>query len=76
MAMSSIVCRVSGSYVVRVTDFGGHIQRVFCPGYEPATGGCRFKESALEGGPVSLPIECRPQDALDGRRGQCELQMP
>ena len=75
MAMSSIVCRVSGSYVVRVTDFGGHIQRVFCPGYEPATGRCRFKESALEGGPVSLLLERLPKDVLDTRSSQCELQV-
>ena len=57
MAIKSVFCHVSQTHVPVVTDLEGSITRLVCAEYEEATGLCRLRKTALNGGPLSNLLE-------------------
>jgi hypothetical protein len=67
MAMRSIRCPVLGAHVIQVTDLEGHVTRIICGEYEDATGVCRLKKTALDGGPLAQLLERLSEETLETR---------
>jgi hypothetical protein len=74
MAMKSIRCPVLGARVTQVTDLEGNIKRIICAEYQDATGVCRLKKSALDGGPLAQLLERVSEDTLETRGTLCILR--
>lgn len=74
MAMASIRCPVLGAHVTRVTDFEGNVVRTICAEYEEASGTCRLKKTALDGGPLAQLLERMSEDTLNTRSTLCVLR--
>jgi hypothetical protein len=74
MTMTSVRCPVLRAYVTRVTDFEGAVSRVICPEYDEATGVCRLKASASQGGPLGELLERVAEDSLQSRSTLCDLR--
>jgi hypothetical protein len=74
MAITSVRCTVAQAMVTRISDLEGGITRVICPEYEEATGNCRLKRRALEGGPLSQLLDRLAEETLDSRTTRCHLQ--
>jgi hypothetical protein len=68
MAIEWVRCPVLGASITRETDLEGGVTRIICSAYEPSTGECRLKRSALEGGPLSRLI-IRTHEGTLGTRG-------
>jgi hypothetical protein len=75
MAIELIRCPVLGASVTRETDLEGMVMRVICTEFEPSTGNCRLKKSALEGGPLSRLIIRTSEGMLATRGEQCLLRV-
>jgi len=73
MAIKSVLCHVSQSHVPVVTDMEGAITRLICSEYEEATGLCRLRKIALNGGPLSNLLERIDEGMLDRPATRCEL---
>jgi hypothetical protein len=74
MAITSVLCHVSQSHVPVVTDMEGSITRLICSEYEEATGLCRLRKTALNGGPLSNLLERIDEGTLDRPAARCELR--
>jgi hypothetical protein len=49
----------------------GNATQIICPEYEEATGLCRLKKTALEGGPLAQLLERLSEDTLHARGPLC-----
>jgi hypothetical protein len=74
MVTTSVWCPVLGAHVTRVSDFEGQVARVICPEYDEATGTCRLKRAAEEGGPLGRLLERVAEDTLETRNEICSLR--
>ena len=73
MAIKTLYCHVLQSTISTVTDFEDNITRVICPEYDHPTRGCRLKQSASRGGPLSTFVARVAEDTLDQRTpGRCD----
>jgi hypothetical protein len=75
MAVTSVRCTVLGAKVMRVTDLEGNVTKIICTEYVPATGTCRLKKNALDGGPLSQLLERFGHEPGDTRSPHCTLQV-
>ena len=75
MAIEVVRCPVLAASVTRETDLEGMITRVICTEFEPSTGHCRLKKSALEGGPLSRLIIRTSEGILATRGEHCLLRV-
>jgi hypothetical protein len=73
MAITAVRCPVLGATVSRVEDFEGGVRSVICAEYDEATGTCRTKQRALEGGFLSQLLERVSEDSLASRTTRCDL---
>jgi hypothetical protein len=73
MATTSVHCPVLRAHVTRITDFEGNPVNIICAEYDKATGNCRLKRTALEGGPLSQLLERVEEGTLDRRATRCDL---
>ena len=74
MAITSIRCPVLGAHVTQVTDLEGNVTRIICAEYEDATGVCRLKKTALDGGPLAQLLERLSEHTLETRGTLCILR--
>ena len=74
MAITSIRCPVLGAHVTQVTDLEGNVTRIICAEYEDATGVCRLKKTALDGGPLAQLLERLSEQTLETRGTLCILR--
>lgn len=74
MAISSVRCPVAQTVVTVVTDLEGATSRVICPELDDATGACRIKRSAQEGGRLSQLLERLSEGTLSSRNVACDLR--
>lgn len=74
MAMISIRCPVLSADVTRVMDLEGNVVRIICAEYEEATGTCRLKKRAFEGGPLAQLLERVAEGSLNTRSTLCEMR--
>lgn len=75
MTITSTRCPVLGAHVTRETDFEGRVTKIICAEYDDATGACRMKRSALEGGPLAQLLERTSENSLDTRGTMCVLRV-
>jgi hypothetical protein len=75
MGIKSVICQVRQGPVTVVSDLEGDVTRLICPDYEPATGQCRLRIEAMEGGPLSQLFERLDEHTLETRATRCELLM-
>lgn len=64
MAIKSVWCPVLQSHVTYVTDLEDTVVTVVCYEYDKATGTCRMKKAAFEGGPLSQLLMRVSENAL------------
>jgi hypothetical protein len=76
MAITSVRCPVLGAPVTQVTDLEGTVTRIICAEYEPSTGACRKKKTALQGGPLTQLLERIAENTLSARDALCVLGHP
>jgi hypothetical protein len=70
---TSVHCHVLGARVSLVTNFEGEITTIICPEFESATGGCRIRRLATEGGPLSEFLERVAEDGPPIRTTRCDI---
>ena len=73
MSIVTVRCPINDAIVSRVVDFEGGVARVICPSFEPATGDCRVKRRAFEGGRLSSLLERVADRTLDTRSTRCAM---
>lgn len=71
MAITSVRCPVLGAHITQVTDLEGNVTQIICAEYDVASGSCRLKKSALEGGPLAQLLERMAEESLDTRSTRC-----
>lgn len=74
LAISSVRCPVLGAIVSRVTDLEGNVTAIVCPEYDEATGNCRLRRTALQGGPLTQLLERAAEGTLDAGGTACLLR--
>ena len=73
MSITTIRCPVNDVVVSRIVDFEGGVTRVICPSFDAATGECRVKRRALDGGRLSQLLERVADRTLDTRSTLCAM---
>jgi hypothetical protein len=76
MAITSVRCPVLGAHVTQVTDLEGTITRIICAEYDPSTGACQKKKTALQGGPLTRLLERVAENTMSARDTLCVLRHP
>lgn len=74
MALEARYCGTVGANITVVTDLEGGVTNVFCPEYEAATGACRLKQRAYDGGPLAQLFARLSAHGLDTRSPACPLR--
>jgi hypothetical protein len=76
MAITSVRCPVLGVPVTQVRDLEGMITRIICAEYEPSTGACRKKKTALQGGPLTQLLKRIAENTLSAHDTLCVFGHP
>jgi hypothetical protein len=74
MPITTARCHVRGTTVACVTDLEGTVTRIVCTEYDPATGGCRVKQRARNGGPLAQLLGRVAGDTLAAHGIGCDLR--
>jgi hypothetical protein len=74
MLTTSVYCHVLGTHVTLATDFEGRITQIICAEYEQSSGGCRMKQAALCGGPLSRLVVQAQEADLAASNARCDLR--
>jgi hypothetical protein len=72
--MKSVYCHERRGNITLETDLDGVVRRVICPKYEAATGMCRLRHNALEGGPLSQLLERVAGNTVNARTTRCDFE--
>ena len=73
MSITTVRCPINDTVVSRIVDFEGGVARVICPSFDSATGECRAKRRALEGGRLSQLLERVAEQTLATRSVRCVM---
>ena len=73
MAITPIRCAVLGGEVAQVINLEDEVTALICREYDAASGVCRLKKGALDGGPLSQLLERVSEHTLMSRSTRCHL---
>ena len=73
MPITTIHCPVSGSDVVRVTDFEGNTTRVVCVEYDETLNACRLKDRASREAPLGRLLARAREGTLATHGTRCDF---
>ena len=73
MAIKAVWCPVLQAHVTCVTDLEGTVVTVVCHEYNKTTRGCRMKQAAMTGGPLSQLLARVSENALADPMVNCTI---